>query len=147
VLYNAGRASTALPGHLARRELTGLVTLADWWAGCAPTSGVPAELQNHTVLASAGIGQPMRFFDALRALGLAIDPWPLPDHDRLDPLPWPASTTDVVVTEKDAVKLPLARVQAERPGLRVWVAPLTFTLPPDFVDAVRARLPNPPRRD
>jgi tetraacyldisaccharide 4'-kinase len=98
------------------------------------------------VLASAGIGQPTRFFDALRGLGLSVAPWPLPDHDRLDPLPWPVATRDVVVTEKDAVKLTPARLAAERPDLRVWVAPLRFTVPAGFVDAVRAHLPAPRNR-
>ena len=44
---------------------------------------------------------------------------PVADFSRL---PWPAETTDVVVTEKDAVK-----IQPGRAGrTQVWVAPLDF---------------------
>ncbi len=141
VLYNAERPSTALPGHCARRRLAGLVELGAWWQGAEATIELPPALRQPPVLASAGIGQPGRFFDSLRRLGLVIQPWPLPDHHRFDTLPWPADTNNVVVTEKDAVKLPLQRLRAERPGLRVWVAPLLFELPETFVRALLAALP------
>jgi tetraacyldisaccharide 4'-kinase len=57
------------------------------------------------VHAIAGIGNPQAFFDALSALGLTVEPHPLPDHARL-------TVTDitfqdrapVLMTEKDAVK-------------------------------------------
>ena len=141
VLYNAERPSTALPGHCARRRLAGLVELGAWWQGADARAELPPELKRQPVLASAGIGQPGRFFDSLRTLGLAIEPWPLPDHHGFDTLPWPAQTRDVIVTEKDAVKLPLQRLRAERPGLRVWVAPLLFELPETFVRELLAALP------
>jgi tetraacyldisaccharide 4'-kinase len=141
VLYNAGRPSTALAGHCARRSLAGLVELAPWWQGVEADAALPPALARQTVLASAGIGQPQRFFDSLRALGLTIEPWPLPDHHAFDTLPWPAATADVIVTEKDAVKLPPQRLRAERPGLRVWVAPMRFELPQTFVDELLAALP------
>jgi tetraacyldisaccharide 4'-kinase len=144
VLYNAERPSTALAGHCARRRLAGLVALPAWWRGEDGAASLPPGLTHQPVLASAGIGQPGRFFDSLRALGLSIIAWPLPDHHRFDTLPWPADTTDVVVTEKDAVKLPPQRLRAERPGLRVWVAPLLFELPQAFVSELLAALPARP---
>ena len=39
VLYNAAAATTPLPGFVARRSLAGVVALADWWAGAAPSAG------------------------------------------------------------------------------------------------------------
>jgi tetraacyldisaccharide 4'-kinase len=65
----------------------------------------PAQWRGRCVHAVAGIGDPARFFAALRTLGLAPIEHPLPDHARLtagdvtfgDALP-------VLMTEKDAVK-------------------------------------------
>ncbi|MCG3189693.1 MAG: Tetraacyldisaccharide 4'-kinase [Burkholderiaceae bacterium] len=67
---------------------------------------------------------PQRFFAMLAALGLDIEPLPLPDHADYRVLPWPAAAREVILTEKDAVK-----ILPERTGVtRVWVAPLDFAL-------------------
>ncbi len=147
VLYNAARPSTALPGDCAARQLAGAVGLADWWAGTAATREQLAALRGQRVLASAGIGQPQRFFDALRTAGLTLDTadtLALDDHHDHARLPWPDDTTDVVVTEKDAVKLDPQRLARERPGLRVWVVPLEMVLPTTFTRRVQAALGPPP---
>ncbi|RZS57045.1 tetraacyldisaccharide 4'-kinase [Sphaerotilus mobilis] len=142
VLYNARHASTALPGACARRQLAGLVALDAWWAGEPVRPDTLDQLrhdqtQRGLVLhASAGIGQPARFFEALRGLGLRIEPIALSDHHDHATLPWPAGVHHVVVTEKDAVKLPAERLRRERPDLQVWVAPLVFTLPDGFIQAL-----------
>ncbi len=142
VLYNASRPSTGLPGACAERRLAGLVALDDWWAGQDVQPQTLARLldaqarEGLVLHASAGIGQPARFFDSLRALGLRIEPIALPDHHDHATLPWPDEVRHVVVTEKDAIKLPAERLRRERPGLQVWVAPLDFTLPDDFVIAL-----------
>ncbi|MET0534529.1 MAG: tetraacyldisaccharide 4'-kinase [Steroidobacter sp.] len=59
-------------------------------------------MQVHAV---AGIGNPQAFFDALSALGVKVDPHPLPDHARLSVgnLAFP-DRAPVLMTEKDAVK-------------------------------------------
>ena len=49
--------------------------------------------------AAAGVAQPERFFDMLRAAGLEIIALPLPDHHAYVTLPWPADAADVIVTE------------------------------------------------
>lgn len=124
VVYNTARPSTSLPGHIATRRLRGLTPLADWWAGHAATGDAFAALQGRSVVAAAGMARPHRYFEMLRAQGLQIDELPLPDHHPFTTLPWPASTADVVVTEKDAVKL-----RPERMGTtRVWVATLDFEI-------------------
>lgn len=146
-LYNAAHPSTVLPGDCATRQLAGAVDLAGWWSGVPATAEPLAALRGRRLLASAGIGQPGRFFDALRAAGLTLgDTLALDDHHDHVRLPWPPDATEVVVTEKDAIKLDLRRVAAERPGLRVWVVPLVLVLPQGFVDRVLAALGPAPAR-
>lgn len=143
VLYNAAQPSTPLPGSVAIRALGGAVPLADWWAGQTGSLGQLQALaegsQTQPLLAAAGMAAPEKYFSMLEAAGCRIVRQPLPDHASFSPLPWPDGTPDVLVTEKDAVKL--------RPGgmgnTRVWVVTLDFRLPPDFTAALDRMLPNP----
>jgi tetraacyldisaccharide 4'-kinase len=144
VLYNAARTTTAWPGEAAIRSLRGTALLAAWRAGEAATEANLAALRGQRVLAAAGIARPQRFFAMLREQGLAIDELALPDHFGFEPLPWPAQTADVIVTEKDAVKL--ARDTAPG-GTRVWVATLDFRLAPATEAALLALLPRRADKD
>ena len=126
VLYNAAAPSTPWPGFVVRRGLAGVVELADWWRGAAATPQALARLRGQPLLAVAGLARPGRFFEMLRGQGLTIDTLALPDHDAYTTLPWRAGTADVIVTEKDAVKLQPQRVAPTR----VWVAALDFTFDP-----------------
>ncbi len=128
VLYNADQPSTRLPGWQAQRKLAGATELAPWWRGEQPSPQALLALRGRPVLAAAGTGQPERFFGMLRAAGLVIEPYPLPDHTDFATLPWPPDTPDVVVTEKDAVKIRPDRIGSTR----VWVVGLDFQLPHDF---------------
>ncbi len=139
VLYNAGTASTPLPGHLARRDLTGAASLADWRAGGKFAMACLHALRGRPLVAVAGIAEPERFFGMLEHEGLSISRLPLPDHARFDRLPWTADTADVVLTEKDAVKLDPAAIEAAG-ATRVWVVGLDFSLPVAFLDALNAKL-------
>lgn len=122
VIYNTPAPSTRLPGHVSRRLLAGAVELAAWWAGAAPSATALRALGGRKVLACAGLARPGRFFDMLGEAGLEITPLALPDHHDYATLPWPADTAEVLVTEKDAVKL-----HPERTGsTRVWVVALDF---------------------
>jgi tetraacyldisaccharide 4'-kinase len=142
VLYNAAAPTTALPGFMVRRALAGALALADWWAGAPPTLAALEDLRGREVLAVAGLARPERFFAMLREQGLSIVERAVGDHDDFARLPWPISASDVIVTEKDAVKLP-----ASRPiGSRVWVARLDFAPEAAFGAALLALLP-PPRAD
>jgi len=138
VLYNATAPSTRLPGSLAQRRLRGALSLGDWWKGLPASPDALSALKLRRVTAAAGMAHPDRFFDMLRAAGLDIDPLPLPDHFDFSTLPWPASTPDVLVTEKDAIKLEPDRVGATR----VWVVPLDFRLDAEFERALLALLPS-----
>lgn len=87
------------------------------------------------VHAMAGIGNPARFFDALRAMGLTVHEHAFPDHHdfqrdelRFEPM------LPLLMTEKDAVKC------AEFPLRDAWVVPASAHLPQGFFDAVFERL-------
>lgn len=146
VLYNAQQASTALPGHLATSAMAPLCLLSDWWHGRPATRSLnPSDVRPDDTWAVAGIAHPQRFFDALRGLGFQITPLALPDHAELGNIPWPEQAREVIVTEKDAVKLDPDRLARERPGCRVWVAALDFHPQTSFwheLDSALAKLPN-----
>ncbi len=138
VLYSAGRRSTPLQGLVGHRRLAGVLALADWWQGAAPVADGWRTLRGRPLLAAAGLARPAPFFLMLEEQGLTIARLPLPDHHRFEPLPWPSGTPDVVVTEKDAVKLHPRVVGSTR----VWVATLDFEPEPAF-DAALRRLCEP----
>ncbi|MCE4536906.1 tetraacyldisaccharide 4'-kinase [Pelomonas sp. P7] len=137
VVYNAPRASTGLPGFLAGRRLAGAVSLAGWWAGEAPSmDGLLALRGRPGLVAVAGVARPQRFFDMLADLGLQCSPLALPDHADYAALPWPADAAGVLLTEKDAVKLPPERIGATP----VWVVTLDFAPGAGFEAALDAQL-------
>ncbi|WP_457447364.1 tetraacyldisaccharide 4'-kinase [Roseateles sp. P5_E4] len=137
VVYNAPQPSTALPGFVAGRRLAGAVTLADWWAGKpAQMDTLLALRERPGLLAVAGVARPQRFFDMLAALGLRFDSLALPDHADFASLPWPPDAAAVLLTEKDAVKLPPERVGA----LPVWVVALDFSPGAGFEAALDTQL-------
>lgn len=79
--------------------------------------------------ALAGIAQPERFFNALRAAGLTLvqtQAWP--DHAPMDPWQAPVPGT-WLCTEKDAVKLWHRHPE-------VWAVPLQVSLPHDLVHEI-----------
>lgn len=96
--------------------------------------------RGRAVHAVAGIGNPARFFDMLRAAGIEVMAHPLPDHhvfaghelDFDDAL-------DVFVTEKDAVKCAAFASQ------KVYAVPVEAELPPGLVDRIHASFLEAPR--
>jgi len=85
--------------------------------------------------ALAGIGDPERFFTALRAHDLDIEPRPFPDHHAYRTADF-ADLQDrpLLMTGKDAVK-------CRQFGLRdAWAVPLRATLPDAFLDRLDAAL-------
>ena len=146
VLYNAPRPSTPLAGGVAVRRLAGLVSLAGWWAGEPPSREALAALHGADVIAAAGLARPGRFFDMLRSEGLLVTPLALPDHHGYDTLPWRDDAADVIVTEKDAVKLRrLAQAGAAAPATpRIWVATLDFRPDDDTLARLATLLPAAP---
>lgn len=138
VLYTHGQPSTTWPGSPAQRRLTGACRLSQWLAGRVDDAQPLSALRGRPLLAMAGVAVPERFFAALKDAGLDIRHLALPDHHRYDHMPWPAGITEVVTTEKDAVKL---APWADR-GVTVWVVGLDLQLPADFVCTLLSRLPR-----
>lgn len=138
VLYTHGAPSTVLPGAIALRHLGRAWPLAAWHAGDATGAVELAALRGRPLWAAAGLAAPEKFFTMLETVGLDIRRLPLPDHHRYAQLPWPADAADVVLTEKDAVKIAPARCGATR----VWVLPLDLTLPDALVGELLALLPR-----
>jgi tetraacyldisaccharide 4'-kinase len=132
VLYNSARPSTTWPGAMATRRLAGAVLLQDWWRGAPASLQALHALRGRRILAAAGMAVPERFFGMLRDAGLQPAALPLPDHHAFEQLPWPSDTPDLLITEKDAVKLPREPTGATR----IWVVALDFQLPQDFSAAV-----------
>ena len=91
------------------------------------------------VLAATGLGQPEQFFEVLEMLGLSLQRYRVPDHAPLDTTALARYDADViVVTEKDAVKVALARDS----GLaqRLWILRIEALLPDGVVNAILHRL-------
>lgn len=137
VVFNAPAPSMPWAGHVARRGLAGVVGLADWWAGLSAEPGSLGRLAGRPLVAAAGVARPGRFFGMLREAGLDITELPLPDHHDFATPAWTPDTTDVVVTEKDAVKLRPAAMGTTR----VWVATLDFALGPHAEAELHRLLP------
>ena len=131
----------------ADRALGGAVELGAWRRGEPARIATLESLRGRPLLAAAGIGDPERFFSMLEGRDLHIARMPLADHASFDPLPWDARTPDVVVTEKDAVKLD----ERQLGTTRVWVVTLDFGLPDGLAHALRealaARRPAGPASD
>jgi tetraacyldisaccharide 4'-kinase len=86
------------------------------------------------VHAVAGIGNPARFFQALRALGLELHEHAFADHHDFERSDFAGIRGSVLMTEKDAVK-------CRALGLAdAWVVPVEAELPPAFLAALAARL-------
>ncbi len=136
VLYGSGRPSTPVPGALGRRTLGRAWPLVAWQSGDSSAALALESLRGRPLLAVAGLAAPEKFFAMLEAAGLAITRCPLPDHHAYATLPWPPGSTEVVTTEKDAVKL----VDLPLRGTRVWVLPLDLQLPGELVAELVALL-------
>jgi len=130
-------AAADIPCFIARRRLARAAVAHDGQQ--MPLS----QLAEVPFVAVAGLAQPQRFFDMLRAQGCSPrTEIPLPDHAPpaayapalRQPLP-------VVCTEKDLPKLVECRAEGDPP---VWAVPLELDIEASFFEALDARLPEPP---
>ncbi|WP_026224488.1 tetraacyldisaccharide 4'-kinase [Methyloversatilis thermotolerans] len=91
-----------------------------------------AGLRLHAV---AGIGEPARFFDHLRMLGLAVVEHPFPDHHAYSAADLEFADCDaILLTEKDAVKC------HGLSDIPMWVLPVEAHLDPDLAAVISVRL-------
>lgn len=113
--------------------------LGEPWCLNAPDQRRPlAAFAGRALHALAGIGDPSRFFAALRAHGLDPIEHPFPDHHVYRAADVAAfAQAMVLMTAKDAVKCrQLGLVDA-------WVLPLIAELPGSFLDRLETRLREP----
>ncbi len=96
-----------------------------------------ASFGGHRVHAVAGIGNPRRFFEMLRSLGIGVVPHAFDDHHRYlaDDLAF-GSELPVLMTEKDAVKC------AALANEWFYSVPVTAELPEAFWVALLDKLPT-----
>jgi len=86
-----------------------------------------AHMRDKRIVAAAGIGNPGRFFNMLRASGLTITELPLPDHHDFLDAPFAGLDTEIIlITEKDAVKC--RQIDHLKDDPRLWVVPVTAQL-------------------
>jgi tetraacyldisaccharide 4'-kinase len=94
----------------------------------APHEQLPlSALRGKTIAAAAGIGNPQRFFNMLRAAQLEVSELPLPDHHDFLDSPFDGVHADIIlITEKDAVKC--AQIENLKHDPRLWVVPVSAQL-------------------
>jgi tetraacyldisaccharide 4'-kinase len=121
--------ATGLPGFVARRRLGLEAVRADG------SRIAVAELARTPCAALAGIARPEAFFAMLRAAGMHLaSTRALPDHHDFDaPISGLPTTSPLVCTEKDAVKLWKHRPDA-------WAVPLVVHIDPAFFRQLDALL-------
>lgn len=94
-----------------------------------------AQLRGRKVYALAGIGEPERFFETLRSLGLAPVCHAFADHHRFAAGDLDVGPADaLLMTEKDAVKC------AQFAPDHAWYLPVEAALAPDLAQFVAERL-------
>lgn len=94
-----------------------------------------ADLTGMRLHASAGIGDPQRFFDHLAAFGLKFTAHAFGDHHAYQAADLEFEGDALLTTEKDAVKF--AELSLTLP---VWVLPVTAELSPDLAAFVLEKL-------
>jgi len=94
------------------------------------------------VTAVAAIADPDSFFAGLRAQGLEVTGHGLPDHGKIPASLWRVLPADrpLLITEKDAVKLPPERISAAAP--EIWSVRLHTSLPQRFLDELYQHCKN-----
>lgn len=136
VLVNGPREDISAPS--ARQDEIGFDLVAKFVTRLDGSETQPIEqFAGRTVNAVAAIGNPVRFFDLLRAAGIRVLAHSHPDHARLGPADLEfGDGFDVFVTEKDAVKLDRRRYAD------CWYVPVDVRLPEAnaWLDRLEARL-------
>lgn len=103
----------------------------------APTKNTAVEnFNNKVVHAVAGIGNPSRFFQTLRNLGLTIIEHPFADHHpfKVNDFNFAQATDVIIMTEKDAVKCESFADE------RYWYLPVVAELSDGFGAELLAKL-------
>jgi tetraacyldisaccharide 4'-kinase len=108
------------------------------WGMECPAWGTAPELAGKRLHAVAGIGEPQRFFDQLRTLGLQFEAHAFPDHHAYAAGDLAFDGDAILTTEKDAVKF------GDLASLPVWVLPVTATVTPDLAHFILEKIDGRP---
>jgi tetraacyldisaccharide 4'-kinase len=99
----------------------------------------PAAFRGRRVAAVAGIGHPDRYFSYLQSLGIAVEPYPFPDHHCYTEEDLLRIQADyVLMTEKDAIKCRHFRDD------RLWMLPVSATVDTALVGRILACIGGDP---
>lgn len=90
--------------------------------------GVGDFIPHEDALALAGIGNPSKFFDTLNSLGIHSETQAYPDHYGFSEQDFKESSRQVLMTEKDAVKI------ARFAHSDMWYLEIQAELAPEFLD-------------
>jgi tetraacyldisaccharide 4'-kinase len=114
VVVNGGDADFWAGEHLMRFNTGDFYSLSDM-----NKTAIAKDFEGKQIHAFAGIGNPARFFNQLRQLGLEITEHPFPDHHPYVPADLQIEGAEVILmTEKDAVKC------MKFSQKNVWVLPI-----------------------
>lgn len=96
------------------------------------------------IAAAAGIGNPARFFNMLRAQGVTLSAeQALPDHFDFASNPFEECAADIIlITEKDAVKCASNHTLAQ--DTRLWVVPVEATIDGSLAENIVEKLRGHP---
>jgi tetraacyldisaccharide 4'-kinase len=132
VLNGTGTAAPASAAPAYAMTLAGdrFVAVSD-----AARSESAAYFAGQRVVAIAGIGNPVRFFEHLRALGLAFEAHAFPDHHpfALEELAFPHADA-IVMTQKDGIKC------RGFDDARMWELPVHAQVPDELIAAIAQRV-------
>jgi tetraacyldisaccharide 4'-kinase len=126
VVVNAGSWDKAYPMRLQAAGLIHLKTGATL---------APKDLEGQVVAALAGIGNPKRFYQSLRELGLRFNAYTYPDHYAFRASDLCVEEPVILMTEKDAVKC------REFDCDKIYYLPVEAVLNDAFWDALWAQQP------
>lgn len=91
--------------------------------------------------AIAGIGNPQRFFDHLKNIGLTVQSHAYPDHHRYTPVDLEFADADaILMTEKDAVKCAALSNQENWAAEKCWVLRVEAQLDPTLTHYILERI-------
>ena len=97
----------------------------------------PDKFTDKKICAIAGIGNPNRFFQQLRAMGLQFEEKAYPDHHAFQPADLQSIAADVILmTEKDAVKC------ASFAEKHWWYLPVSAVVDESLISLVLNKLRN-----
>lgn len=94
LVVNGGEWKNAHPMHLTPGKITHLISNEE----------IPTDLLSGTIAAIAAIGNPQRFYDTLREMGVIFNTYSFPDHYQFKPYDLNYAESLIIMTEKDAVK-------------------------------------------